>query len=380
MKRGLVVGAIALVVGLIVLSQTLYVVRVDQFAIVIQFGAPQRVIDEPGLYFKTPFVQVVHFLDKRIQSWDDQAQEVVTLDKKRIYISSFARWIVIDPLRFYTAVHDESAAQMNLDKIIGGNIREVVSTQILDSLVRDTARPLTYVSEESERSQMITEIPEGGGRSNMLNDVFRRGVGELESTFGIGLIDVAIKQLNYTESAQQATIRQMISEREKVAARYEAEGRRDARTIRGETQQLVRTLSGEAERTRLTLEGEARAEAARIRARAYGTDLEFHSFLQRLELLQGSLGSKARFVLDSESPLMELLGRDPAELPPPAATVSQQEIESLISAMESEAVNVNPDAVGENLGDPAEVNPPAPSAPSPNRPDANPPTPPRPLE
>ena len=108
---------VSVVGGLIVLWDGLYVVPVDRYAIVIEFGAPKRVLDEPGLYFKTPVVQQVVFIDKRILSWDDQPQEVITVDKKRIYINSFARWKIDDALKYYTAVRDDSVAQMNLDKI-----------------------------------------------------------------------------------------------------------------------------------------------------------------------------------------------------------------------------------------------------------------------
>lgn len=343
MKRvGTAAALVLAIVALGLLVSSMFVVRVDQFAIVIQFGAPKRVITEPGLYFKTPFIQVVQRLDKRIQSWDDQPQEVVTLDKKRIYISSFGRWAIVDPLRFYTAVRDENAAQMNLDKIIGGNIREVVSTQILDSLVRDTNRPLTYVSEESERSQTMTEVRAGGGRTNILDEVFKRGVTELEATFGIGLIDVDIKQLNYTESAQQATIRQMISEREKVAARYEAEGRRDARTIRGETDEAVRTLLGDAERQRLTLEGQANAEGARIRAQAFSMDPEFFSFAQTLDVYRDTIDEKTRFVLSTDTPIFRLLEDDGVLSDELTATVIDVDtIETLIDQLEADVPDID---------------------------------------
>ncbi len=220
-------GVISLLVALVLLigtTNSLYVVRVDQFAIVLEFGKPVRVVDEPGLYARIPFIQDVQMLDKRIIAWDDQAQEVLTADKKRIYISSFARWRIGDPLMFYTAVRDETVAQMNLDKIIGEDVREVVSKHILDALVRDTNRKLTYteVNKGTERTEAETDTK--GGRSIIVKAIRERSIQELGDTFGIELIDVNIKQLNYTERAQEATIRQMIHEREKVAARYEAEG------------------------------------------------------------------------------------------------------------------------------------------------------------
>ena len=302
---------ISLLVGvfglLIVVGDGLFVVPIDRYAIVTEFGAPKRVIEEPGLYFKVPAIQQVVAIDKRIMSWDDQPQEVITLDKKRIYINSFARWRVEDPLKYYTAVRDESVAQMNLDKIIGGNIREIVSGNLLDTLVRDTNRELTYTTEDSEREKATVELVEGRGRTAIVKDIVQLSKPELRETFGIEIIDVDIKQLNYTKSAQDATIRQMISEREKVAATYEAQGRKEADTIGGETQEQVLVLKGSASRERLRIEGEARAEASATKAIAFGQDPEFFRFVQSLELYQRGLKDNTSMYLSTDSPLLGFL-------------------------------------------------------------------------
>ena len=301
-----ILGLTALVL-LLVGGDGLFVVPVDRFVIVTEFGAPVRVLEEPGLYFKVPGVQHVVVIDKRIMSWDDQPQEVITLDKKRIYINSFARWRVEDPLKYYTAVRDESVAQMNLDKIIGGNIREIVSGNILDTLVRDTSRNLTYATEDSERARTTVELPEGRGRTAIVRDIVELSRKELLDTFGIAIIDVDIKQLNYTKSAQDATIRQMISEREKVAATYEAQGRKVADTIAGETQEQVLGLRGSATREKLRIEGEARAESSATKAVSFGQDPEFFTFIQTLELYQKGLKKNTTLYLSTDSELLSLL-------------------------------------------------------------------------
>ena len=307
-SAGLQIGlVIAILAGVIVVNDGLFVVRVDRFAIVTEFGAPKRVLDEPGLYFKIPAIQEAVEIDKRIMSWDDQPQEVITLDKKRIYINSFARWKVSDPLKYYTAVREEVVAQMNLDKIIGGNIREIVSGNLLDTLVRDTNRALTYTTEDSERERATVELKDGRGRSAIVQDVVMLSRQELEDTFGIELIDVDIKQLNYTKSAQDATIRQMISEREKVAASYEAQGRKEADTIAGETQEEVLALRGSAELDRLRIEGEARAESSAVKARAFGQDPDFYRFIQSLELYAKGFRKETSVYLSTDSALMDAL-------------------------------------------------------------------------
>ncbi len=305
-------GLIALLLGLALFvgaSNSLYVVRTDQFAIVLEFGKPVRVIDAPGLFLRIPFVQNVQLLDKRIIAWDDQAQEVLTADKKRIYISSFARWRIGDPLKFYTAVRDETVAQMNLDKIIGEDVREVVSKHILDALVRDTNRKLTYteVNKGTERTEAATSVL--GGRSVIVKAIRERSIEELNETFGIMLIDVNIKQLNYTESAQKATIRQMISEREKVAARYEAEGQKQAQDIIGRRKEEVLKLQAEATRETLALEGSGRAEATEIKAAAFGLDPDLFSYMQTLELYEKAFTQNTELFLDTDTPLLHLLDK-----------------------------------------------------------------------
>jgi membrane protease subunit HflC len=303
-------GIIAILVGLALLigaANALYVVRIDQFAIVLEFGKPVRVVDEPGVYVRIPFVQNVQLLDKRIIAWDDQAQEVLTADKKRIYISSFARWRIGDPLKFYTAVRDETVAQMNLDKIIGEDVREVVSKHILDALVRDTDRKLTYTEVNKGTQRTEAETDTKGGRSVIVKAIRERSITELSETFGISLIDVNIKQLNYTERAQEATIRQMISEREKVAARYEAEGQKQAQDIGGRQKEEVLGLQATAIRESLALQGAARAEATEIKAAAFGLDPDFFSFVQTLDLYEKALTQNTELVLNTDMPLLQLL-------------------------------------------------------------------------
>ena len=332
----LIVVIVVILGGGLVANDGLFVVPVDRFVIVTEFGAPIRVIEEPGLYFKVPAIQHVVSIDKRIMSWDDQPQEVITRDKKRIYINSFARWRVEDALKYYTAVRDESVAQMNLDKIIGGNIREIVSGNLLDTLVRDTDRVLTYATEDSERERATAELPDGQGRTAIVNAIVSLSKTELKETFGIAIIDVDIKQLNYTKSAQDATIRQMISEREKVAATYEAQGRKEADTIAGETQEQVLGLRGSATRERLRIEGESRAEASATKAVAFGQDPEFFRFIQSLELYQAAFQTNTSLYLSTESPLLELLlfseraGAD---------ETAQQDLKALMESLDTGALD-----------------------------------------
>jgi membrane protease subunit HflC len=309
------IGVLALIVGIVgivLLAESALVLRVDQHAIIIQFGRPVRVLSEPGLYFMTPFVQAAHKLDKRTFEWDDEAQEVIMNDKKRLLINSFARWRISDPLKFYLAVRDERQAQLTLDKIVGAAVRDVLSHHSLDEVVRNSSRDLGYVSEDTQKAPGITKIAEGEGRQAIFKAIFERSQPELVETYGIDLIDVQLKQLNYTESAQQATIRNMISEREKVAATYEAQGSRQVLRIQGETQEKVRQLAGEAFKARLELEGQARSESTRIKGQAFGRAPELYAWLRTLELYEQTFDADTSLVLSTDTPLLRLLNDDGA--------------------------------------------------------------------
>ena len=225
---------------------------------------------------------------------------------------------------------------MNLDKIIGGNIREIVSGNLLDTLVRDTNRNLTYTTEDSERERATVELQEGRGRTAIVRDIVTLSKPELMETFGIAIIDVDIKQLNYTKSAQDATIRQMISEREKVAATYEAQGRKEADTIAGETQEQVLALRGSATREKLRIEGEARAEASATKAVAFGQDPSFFRIIQSLELYQSAFQNNTAMYLSTESPLMaQLLYAGQAK----SGETAQQDLKKLMESLDTGALD-----------------------------------------
>lgn len=300
---------ILILVGLIVLalSRSLFVVRVDQYAIVTQFGKPVRTLDQAGLYVRIPFMQNVQYLDKRIMEWDDSPQEMITNDKKRIYINSFARWRIQDPLKYYTVVKTESVAQLNLDKVLGRRVRDVVSAHKLDEVVRDSNRELSYATEVSRKEKKTINIREGSGRSNLVRLVQGKSVQELRDSFGIELIDIQIKQLNYTASARRETINEMISERMVVVQRYEAEGEEESEKIRGRIEETLQQLQAEANQRKLELEGEGLAKAIEHKSAAFGKDPELYQFLETLRLYEESFDANTTLVLSSDSPLLQLL-------------------------------------------------------------------------
>ncbi len=308
-----IIGLVVLVLAVVVLSRSAFVVRVDQYAIVTEFGKPVRTIASPGLYFLVPFVQQRQYLDKRILEWDDVPQEMVTRDKKRIFTSTFGRWRIKDPLRFFQNVREEAEAHKALDKIVGRSVRDVAGQHILDELVRDTNRPLEYSSDVSVKKRKTIELPENSGRENLVHSILAKASGEMDAEFGIELIDVQIKQLNYTELAQREIVNEMIKEREVVIARFEAEGREESERIRGEIKEEIMKLQGDARREALRIEGEGRAKAIAIKSAAYGEAPELFQLMETLRLYEESVNAQTTLVLSTDSPVLQLL-RGPAVL------------------------------------------------------------------
>lgn len=316
---------IAGVVALIALRSA-FIVRVDQFAIITQFGKPVDTIDQPGLHLRIPFIQDANYLDRRILEWDDSPQEMITNDKKRIYMNTFARWRIIDPLKYFTVVKTEDVAQLNLDKILGRTVRDVVSAHKLDEVVRDSNRDLTYATEVSQKEKKTMEIPEESGRSHLMYRVYEKSRGELAESYGIELIDIQIKDINYTQSAQRETIKEMISEREVVVARFEAEGESESEKIRGEVEETMENLIADANERALELEGEGQAQAIATKSKAFAADPEFYQFLETLRLYEQTFDERTTLVLNTDNPLLSLLrGPGAIALPVLDATVPAED-------------------------------------------------------
>jgi membrane protease subunit HflC len=249
----------------------------------------------------------VKYLDKRVLEWDDVPQEMITNDKKRIYLSAFARWRIADPLKYFTVVKTEDVAQLNLDKIMGRTIRDVVSAHKLDEIVRDTDRDLSYATETSQKEKKTIDIAADSGRSNLIERIYQKAKDELRESFGIELIDIQVKDLNYTAAAQQATINEMISEREVVVARFEAEGEAESEEIRGEIEERLQNLQADANQRSLELEGEGQAKAIEIKSTAFAEDPDFYQFLETLRLYEQTFDESTTLVLSTDNPLLTLL-------------------------------------------------------------------------
>ena len=306
-----VVLGLVVLLGLIVISGGVYTVDAGEQAVVLQFGRPIGVpITEPGLHFKTPFVQDVVRFDKRILSWDGAPDQIPTGGREFIYVDTTARWRISDPLQFLKSVRDERGAQSRLDDILDSVVRDTISKTELVEIVRSAnwdVKPEDIAREgigQDNQSDLLREIKVG--REGLENAILAEALNAMPS-LGIDLVDVRIKRLNYVASVQAQVFQRMISERQRIAAQFRSEGHGEASRISGDAARELATVRSEAKRAAEVIRGTADAEATRIYAEAYGKDPEFFAFLRTLKSYELTLGSKATLVLGADSEYFKAL-------------------------------------------------------------------------
>ncbi len=302
MKKLIIIVIIILLIGIIPLKSAFYALDETQQAIILQFGKPiGESIKKSGLHFKIPFIQTVVRFDKRILEWDGDENQIPTSDKKYIWVDTFARWRIIDPLKYYQSVKDERNAQSRLDDIIDSATRNYISENLLIEAVRNTNRKMeTTIEEESgfeaEAFHQHIEI----GRERIIDLIFRKAV-EAMPQYGIELLDVRIKRVNYVEEVRRKVYERMISERNRIAEKFRSEGEGKKAEIDGEREKELQRITSEAYRKAKEIEGKADAEAVKIYANAYGKDTEFYSFLQTLETYKTTLKKNTTLILNTDS-------------------------------------------------------------------------------
>ena len=321
-----IAALVLLVIGTVVAANSAFVVDETQYAIVTQFGQPRRAIVEPGLYFRTPFIQKVAYLPKQILRWKGSGTELVTKDKTYIWADAWAIWRITDPLRFYQALRTEANGQATLDNQIESATKDVVASHNLIEVVRQTDRELSYTAEElkearevtaritlgrermgqrilEEASSVATETPEG-----------EEVAGTLETVFGMQLIDAQIQHVIYVQEVQQSVYDRMIAERKRIAQRYRSEGEEEANQIAGIMERELRSITSEGYMRAQELQGEGDAEALRIYAEAYSKDPQFYRFWRSLKAYEQAVDKETVFVLSLDNPFFQAIG-DPASAP-----------------------------------------------------------------
>ena len=303
MKTKIAIGlVVTLVLGVIVLIAGTFVVEEGQQVIVTQFGKPVSIVQKAGLHFKTPFIQEAYYLEKRLLPWDGSPESMQTKDKKRIDIDVWARWRISDPMTFFVKVRNEDRGQKILDDLVDSAVRDVVARHNLIDVVRKSNDELVYETQELERTQ--ADIVAGNGRDDVEQEILS-GV-DLEE-YGMQLVRVRIKRVNYVASVRATVYERMISERLKIARLYESEAVEEKNGILGQTQKELDQIEGEMDQKSAEIRGAADAQVIQMTAEAYGQSPEFYEFLRRLEVLKMTLNQDTRLILSTESDLLQML-------------------------------------------------------------------------
>lgn len=301
-----VIGVVVLL-AMAVLSSAMYTVKETEQVVITQFGKPVgRPIATPGLKIKVPFVQTVHAFEKRFLEWDGDPNQIPTKDKRFIWVDSYARWRITDPLLFFQRLHNEGGAQSRLDDILDGETRNTIAKHELIDIVRSTNRPFVVAEDVAELSQPEAAERVDFGREKLTQEVLlnaRRRTGDL----GIEILDFRIKQINYVDAVRQEVYARMISERKRIAERYRSEGAGEAARIAGEKERELRIIESEAYRQAQEIRGKADAEASDIYASAYNRDPEFYRFLKSMGTLEQSFDADTLLLLSTDSELLRYL-------------------------------------------------------------------------
>ena len=308
MKPSAVLSIVIFVLLVILVSGSLYTVREGQQAVITQFGKPVKAVTEPGLHFKTPFVQVVNRLEKRLLPWDGDAQLMPTREKKRIFINVWARWRISDPMKFFQAVRTEQRGYKILDDLVDSAVRNAAGTYGLIEVVRSSNRELVYDSEELSREQALRREAVHTGRAKMEQEMMAAANADLAAdNYGLEIVDLKIKHINYSDSVRVSVIERMKSERDRIAKLYESEAEEEKNKILGQTRKEVDEIEGEREEQSAEIRGRADAEVIEIYAAALSKSPEFYDFLRRLEAYKQTLGPGTRLILSTDSEFLRLL-------------------------------------------------------------------------
>lgn len=304
--RNVLILAAALV-ALIVILNSLYVVSETNQVIITQFGEPiGGAVTKPGLHAKVPFIQKTNYFEKRWLEWNGDANQIPTKDKKYIWVDTYARWRISNPLVFFQRVRDERGAQSRLDDIVDSETRNAVANYDLIEIVRSSNREFELTEELAilDISSAITEITTG--REKIAQTILEKS-SQITPEFGVELKDVRIKRVNYVDEVQRKVFDRMIAERKRIAAKYRSEGDGKSAEIRGEKERELKRIQSEAYRKAQEIKGKADAEATRIYANAYNLDPEFYQFMKTLETYVASLDKETWLLLSTESEFLKYL-------------------------------------------------------------------------
>ena len=307
MNRSQLIGVVlGLVVLVLLAGKPLYTVTETNQAIITQFGNPiGDPVTEPGLHLKLPYIQTANMFEKRFLEWDGFPNQVPTRDRRFIFVDTYARWRITDPLLFFQRLRDERGAQSRLDDILDGETRNAVARHDLIEIVRTSNRePVNTTVGEQEEQEELAAITTG--REEITQEILQAAaaaVGDL----GIELLDLKFKRINYVPEVQQDVFARMIAERQRIAEEFRSEGQGESARIQGERERDLAQIESEAFRIAEELRGEADAEATAIYAAAYGRDASFYAFTKSLETYERTMDPNTVFILGTDSEFLRFL-------------------------------------------------------------------------
>lgn len=307
--KPLIAAVIILIIISVVVSSA-YIVRETEQVIITQFGKPVGdPITVPGIHFKIPVIQKANFFDSRFLEWDGDPNQIPTKDKRFIWVDTYARWRIKDPLLFFQRVRDERGAQSRLDDILDGETRNAIANHKLVELVRTTNRtPMT--SEDLLVGEVVSEL----AKIKYGREVITRTILEASAPrvleLGIELLDLRLKRINYVEEVQQKIFERMITERLRIADKFRSEGQGQASKILGDKGRELKKIQSGAYKTAQEIMGKADAEASAIYAEAYNKNKEsreFYRFLKTMETYQNTLSEKDWLILSTKGEFFKYL-------------------------------------------------------------------------
>ena len=315
------------VVLVLVASSSFFTVREGQQSLITQFGKPVAgPYTKAGLYFKIPLIQEVHTFEKRLLKWDGKPNEIPTRDKKYIWVDTTARWRIVDPLRFLQTVGSETGANSRLDDIVDSVVRDMVSSNLLVELVRSADWDPTPPSDTPIAKVAAPPIAESGdhgltdttaeptevkvGRQIITRSMLSEAA-KLTLQYGIELVDVEIKRINYVESVQKRVFERMISERKRIASQYRSEGEGEKARILGTMEKELARLRSEGYKTAQETRGLADAKATAIYGQAFGQDPQFYTLFKTLETYRTLPQGKADLILSTDGDYFKFLKKVP---------------------------------------------------------------------
>jgi membrane protease subunit HflC len=298
---------IVVLLMLIVLRAVFYIVSEPQQVVITQFGKPVGdPVTKPGLKVKIPFIQKVHRFDKRFLEWDGDANELPTKDKRFIWVDTYARWRITDPLLFFQRLRDERGAQTRLDDILDGETRNAIAKHNLVELIRSTNREVV-VGELDDDETPLTNIQ--FGRNSIREEVLAAAQSRT-SDLGIEILDVQFKRINYVEEVRRKVYERMIAERRRIADRFRSEGEGEASRIRGEKDRELKRIQSMAYREAREIKGDADGLATNIYAAAFNQSPDsraFYEFLKTMEIYEQVVDAETTLILSTDGEFYKYL-------------------------------------------------------------------------